>query len=557
MASDMQSAPRSRPASPFDVPIFRAVWIASLVSNFGAMIQSVGAAWMMTSLTSSPKMVALVQASTVLPFMLFALWAGAIADNLDRRKVMLVAQSFMLCVSAALALFAWEGWLTPWLLLAFTFLIGCGTTIGGPAWQASVGDIVSREQLPSAVALNSMGFNTARTAGPAIGGAIVAAAGAAVAFLINTLSYVGLILVLLRWQRPQTPRLLPREGLFMAMGAGLRYVAMSPNLRIIVGRAMAFGLAANAVSALMPLVARDLVKGGALTYGLLLGSFGIGAVVGGLSSGPARRRLSTEQIIRLSTFALAAGTAITAVSPSIILTIAALMLAGFSWVLALSTFNISVQLASPRWVVARGLSVYQMAAFGGMAVGAWVMGMVADGHGVAAGLLVSAAFLMGTILLGFVMPLPQVDDLNLTPLTHWQEPQLAVPLEPRSGPVVVTIEYRIEAHNIVAFLSAMTERRRIRRRDGAHGWTLLRDLNEPELWVERYHVATWHDYIRHNQRRTHADAENSAELQQLQKHGMPLRVHRMIERQTGSLPSARRHEPVTVDAQMNDPTRTA
>jgi hypothetical protein len=226
-------------------------------------------------------------------------------------------------------------------------------------------------------------------------------------------------------------------------------------------------------------------------------------------------------------------------------------------VLALSTFNISVQLASPRWVVARALSVYQMAAFGGMAIGAWVLGMIADSHGVAAGLLVSAAFLASTVLIGLVMPLPQVDDLNLTPLKQWQEPEVAVPLEPRSGPVVVTIEYRIEPHNIVAFLTAMTERRRIRRRDGAHGWTLLRDLNEPELWIERYHVATWHDYIRHNQRRTHADAENSAEVHQLQKEGVPLRVHRMIERQTGSLPSARRHEPVTVDAQMNDPTRSA
>lgn len=528
-----------------------------MASNFGAMVQSVGAAWMMISLAASPKMVALVQASTVLPFMLLSLWAGAVADNLDRRKVMLVAQSFMLCVSAGLALFAWGGWLSPWLLLTFTFMIGCGTAVAGPAWQASVGDIVPREQLPSAVALNSMAFNTARTAGPAIGGAIVAAAGAAAAFFVNSLSYIGLIVVLLRWRRPETPRLLPREGLVMAMGAGLRYVAMSPNLRIVVGRAMAFGLAANAVSAMMPLVARDLVKGGALTYGLLLGSFGVGAVCGGLLSGWMRNHLSTEWIIRLSTLTLAMGTAVTAVSPFLILTIAALMLAGASWVLALSTFNISVQLASPRWVVARALSVYQMGAFGGMAIGAWVLGMVAEGHGVVTALLVGAVVLLGTMTLGFLMPLSQVDDLNLTPLTQWQEPDVAVPLEPRSGPVVVTLEYSIESQNIVAFLAAMTERRRIRRRDGAHGWTLLRDLNDPELWVERYHVATWLDYIRHNQRRTHADAENLAQLRQLQKEDVAIRVHRMIERQTGSLPSARRHEPVTVDAQMNDPSRTA
>jgi len=546
-----------RSSSPFSVPIFRGVWMASLISNFGAMIQSVGAAWMMTSLTRSPEMVALVQSSTVLPFVLLSLLSGAVADNLDRRKVMLVAQGFMLCVSAMLAFFAWENWLTPWLLLGFTFLIGCGTAMAGPAWQASVGDIVSREQLPAAVALNSMGFNTARTAGPAVGGAIVAAAGVAAAFVVNTLSYFGLIIVLLRWRRPEAPRLLPREGLFIAMGAGLRYVAMSPNLRMVVTRGMAFGIAANAVSALMPLVARDLVGGGAMIYGLLLGAFGVGAVFGGLASGRLRSRLSTEHIIRLATLALAAGTAITAVSPYFVVTIAALMLSGASWVLALSTFNISVQLASPRWVVARALSVYQMAAFGGMAIGAWILGLVADHHGVVAGLLAGASILVVSLLLGFLLPLSQVDDLNLNPLRQWEEPELAVPIEPRSGPVVVTLEYRIEPQNIVAFLTAMTERRRIRRRDGARGWTLLRDLNEPDLWVERYHVATWHDYIRHNQRRTQADAQNSAELHGLQKDGVPLRVHRMIERQTGSLPSARRHDPVTIDAQMNDPTRSA
>lgn len=548
---------RMRSSSPFSVPIFRGVWMASLISNFGAMIQSVGAAWMMTSLTRSPEMVALVQSSTVLPFVLLSLLSGAVADNLDRRKVMLVAQGFMLCVSAMLAFFAWENWLTPWLLLGFTFLIGCGTAMAGPAWQASVGDIVSREQLPAAVALNSMGFNTARTAGPAVGGAIVAAAGVAAAFVVNTLSYFGLIIVLLRWRRPEAPRLLPREGLFIAMGAGLRYVAMSPNLRMVVTRGMAFGIAANAVSALMPLVARDLVGGGAMIYGLLLGAFGVGAVFGGLASGRLRSRLSTEHIIRLATLALAAGTAITAVSPYFVVTIAALMLSGASWVLALSTFNISVQLASPRWVVARALSVYQMAAFGGMAIGAWILGLVADHHGVVAGLLAGASILVVSLLLGFLLPLSQVDDLNLNPLRQWEEPELAVPIEPRSGPVVVTLEYRIEPQNIVAFLTAMTERRRIRRRDGARGWTLLRDLNEPDLWVERYHVATWHDYIRHNQRRTQADAQNSAELHGLQKDGVPLRVHRMIERQTGSLPSARRHDPVTIDAQMNDPTRSA
>lgn len=557
MTSDVPSEAPAPPSSPFAVPIFRAVWTASLVSNFGAMIQSVGAAWMMTSLTGSSEMVALIQTSTVLPFMLLALWAGAVADNLDRRKVMLAAQGFMLVTSAMLALFAWQGWLTPWLLLGFTFLIGCGTAVSGPAWQASVGDLVPRPQLPGAVSLNSMGFNLARTAGPAIGGAIVAAVGGVGAFLFNAVSYIALIVVLLRWRKPPTQRLLPRERLFEAMGAGLRYVAMSPNLRIVIVRAVAFGLCASAISAMMPLVARDLVRGGPLIYGILLGAFGVGAVLGGLATGWLRRHFSTETMMRLISLTIATGTAVTALSPWLPLTIAALMLAGSSWVLSFSTINITIQLASPRWVVARALSVYQMTAFGGMAVGAWVLGVIADHHGVVTALLVGAAVQASVVLVGFVAPLPQVDDLNLDPLSAFREPETAVPIEPRSGPVVITIEYRMAPPDIVAFLSAMTERRRIRRRDGARGWTLLRDLHEPDLWIERYHVATWLDYIRHNHRRTHADAENSATLQALQKQDVPIRVHRMIERQTGSLPNVRRNEPVTIDPHMNDPAGSA
>lgn len=557
MVSDPDKAAAARVISPLGVPIFRAIWIASMVSNFGALIQSVGAAWMMTSLSGSARMVALVQASTVLPFMLFSLLAGAVADNLDRRKVMLTAQSFMLLVSALLAFAAWEGWLTPWLLLTFTFLIGCGTAMAGPAWQASVGDIVARPQLAKAVALNSTAFKLARTVGPAVGGAIVAAAGAATAFLVNAISYIGLIAVLLRWRRPPSERLLPPERLVVAMGAGLRYVAMSPNLRLVVARALLFGLSANAVSALMPIIARDLVKGGALTFGTLLGAFGVGAVMGGLGSSALRGRLSTETITRLAAVSMGVGTAGTALSTSLPLTLFALMLAGASWVMALSTFNITIQLASPRWVVARALSVYQMIAFGGMAVGAWVLGLVADEYGVSAALLAAAASQALVLLVGLFQPLPQVDDLNLDPLRLWQEPEIALPIEPRSGPVVITIEYRIASDRIVPFLASMNERRRIRRRDGAEGWSLLRDLHQLDLWVERYHVATWHDYVRHNLRRTQDDAQNSAVLHALQTEGIPYKVHRMIERQTGSLPELRRHEPFTADARMDDPTGAA
>ena len=542
------------PPSPLSVPVFRAVWIASMASNFGGLIQSVGASWLMTSLTPSSQMVALVQASTALPILLLSLWSGAVADNLDRRRVMLAAQGFMLVVSVALAVITFAGWISPWLLLVFTFLIGCGAAMNGPAWQASVGDMVPRSALPGAVALNSMGFNIARSVGPAIGGAIVAAAGAAAAFVVNAVSYVGLIAVLTRWKPSYPERILPREPLGHAVTAGIRYVAMSPDIRTVLARALIFGIGASAVPAMMPLVARDVIVGNSLTYGVLLGAFGIGAVGGGLMVRRLRDRLSVEAIVRAAAAALAIGTVLTGVSATLWLTIPALALAGGGWVLALSTFNVTVQLSAPRWVVARSLSLYQMAAFGGMASGAVLFGAIADAQGVQISLFAAAAVQALTILSGLVMPLPIARDLNLA-LRQWSEPETAVSVDDRSGPVVVTIEYRILPGDIPRFLNVMHERRRIRRRDGARHWTLLRDLGEPEMWVERYHVATWLDYVRHNQRRTFEDAQNTIDI--LALHNGPAKpvVHRMIERQTSTLPGMRDATPRELADPMTDTAR--
>jgi len=541
--------------SPFRLPLFRSVWLASLCSNFGGLIQSVGASWMMTSLSGSPQMIALVQASTSLPIMLLSLWAGAIADNLDRRRILLSAQSFMLTVSIALAVGTWMGWVTPWLLLVFTFLIGCGTAINGPAWQASVGDMVPRSMLSSAVAYNSMGFNIARSVGPAIGGAIIAVAGAAAAFLINALSYIGLLAVLKRWQPDLPPRRLPRERLGVAMAAGIRYVRLSPPIRIVLARSALFGVGASAIPALMPLVARDLIGGGPLTYGVLLGAFGVGAVGGAVLARRLRERASTERIVQGAALALAVGGSTTAVG-ILPLALPALALAGGGWVLALSTFNVGVQLSSPRWVVARAIALYQMAAFGGMAVGSWLFGSVASDHGPATALVAAAGVQLLSVAAGWIGRLPEITALDLSPRDTWTEPQTAVPVEGRSGPIVITVEHRIAPASVAAFLAVMSERRRIRRRDGARDWTLLRDLAEPTLWVERFHFATWLDYVRHNERRTHADEANSAALHDLWIGGeMPV-IHRRIERQTGSLPQsdgvdARALDPVTDPVRAN------
>jgi MFS family permease len=531
----MDPSPPARAGAfaPLRYGTFRAIWLASLASNLGGLIQAVAAAWLMTTIAASADMVALVQASTTLPIMLFSLVAGAVADSFDRRKVMLTAQCFMLAVSTALALTAWAGVITPWMLLGFTFLIGCGTALNNPSWQASVGDIVPRADLPAAVTLNSVGFNLTRSVGPAIGGTIIATAGVATAFAANAVSYLGLLAVLLRWSPPPREAQLPREPLGLAIVAGIRYVAMSPGLWRILLRSFAFGLAAIALLALLPLVARNLVGGGPLTYGVLLGAFGIGAIGGALLNPGLRSMLSPEGVVRVAFagFALSAATA--AWSPTPWITGAGMLVGGACWVLALSLFNTTVQLSSPRWVVGRALALYQTATFGGMAFGAWVWGLLADAQGLDTALYAAAGTLVVGGAIGLLLPLPPPIEQNLDPLGRWKEPHVAVDVTPRSGPVAVMIEYRIAEADIPAFLSVMAERHRVRRRDGARHWTLLRDVEDPELWYESYQTPTWTEYVRHNTRATQADAAVGERLRALQKGPERPRVHRMLVRQTG------------------------
>jgi len=535
-APDNSAEPAISALSPLRFPVFKAVWFASILSNLGGLIQSVGAAWLMTSIAESADMVALVQASVTLPIMLLSVIAGALADSVDRRKIMLGSQIFLLVVSVTLSLCSWQAVITPWLLLLFTFLIGCGNAFMAPAWQASVGDMVPRAHLPGAVTLNSMGFNMARSVGPAIGGVIVAALGAATAFAVNAFSYIGLITVLFRWRPPTTPRLLPPETLGAAAAAGIRYVSMSPAIRTVLGRSALFGVGSISILALLPLVAKILIAGGPLTYGLLLGAFGIGAIAGAVGSARLRQSMSTEVLVRWASLGFAVSAAVTGISHHLLLTMAMLLIAGAGWVLALSTFNVAVQLSAPRWVVGRALSLYQMATFGGMAFGSWLWGAVVAAENLTVSLLMSAVVSLLCAALGRWLPLAQAEELDLEPLRSWREPVTAVPVDSRSGPIVIIIEYIIDEADIVEFLHVMAERRRIRRRDGAFNWTLSRDLADPRLWIERYHTPTWLDYVRHNSRMTQEDAVVPERLRALHRGDHPPVVRRLIERQTDSLP---------------------
>ncbi len=518
--------------APLRNPTFRRLWVSSQVSNLGGLIQAVGAGWLMTSLTSSHGMVALVQASNSLPIMVFSLVAGALADSFDRRRILIAAQVFMLAVSVALSLTAWLGVLSPWGLLAFTFLIGSGIALYNPSWQASMGDIVPRSDLSAAVSLNSMGFNLMRSVGPAIGGALVALAGAAAAFAVNALGYLPMIWSLIRWTPERVPARLPREPLGQALGAGLRYVSMSPNLMRVMGRAALFGFAASSVLALLPTVAREILEGTALTYGVLLGFFGLGAIGGVAANARIRSRFSNEKVVVGSFAGFALGVAGLGLSTHLAISGIALMISGACWVLALSLFNVSVQLSTPRWVVGRALSFYQTSVFGGMAAGSWCWGLLADAHGPDQALLAAALLLVLGAAAGRWLPLAEFGTLDLDPAGRFHEPELRLDVRGRSGPIMIMVDYLIAAEDTDAFLAAMQVRRRVRIRDGARRWALLRDLENPESWTESYHVPTWVDYLRHNERRTKADQDSHRALLALHRGPEPPRIHRMIERQT-------------------------
>lgn len=518
--------------APFQHRTFRRFWIASLVSNHGVLIQTIGASWVMLEISGSATLVALVQGMNALPVMLFALASGAVADNFDRRLVMLGAQTAMLVLSAILAVTVYFGWITPWTLLALTFLIGTGAAANNPSWQASVRDTVPRDTLPAAVILNNMGFNVTRSIGPAVGGTIVASVGATLAFVINAVSYIPLIWVLAKWRPDWVKSELPREDFLSAMSAGLRYVAMSPNILTVLLRTILFSSCAGSVLALLPVVARDLLGAGALTYGGLLGTFGVGAILGALVNARVRRMLADENVLRAGCLVTLASAVALGLSSNTYLSYIVLIPAGACWVICLSLFNVTVQLSTPRWVVGRAIALYQMSNFGGIAIGSWLWGSVADLYGISAALVVAGLCLLVCVAAGFRFAMPGIISLDLDPLDQFIAPTPELDLKARSGPIFITIEYRIAPEDVPEFLKAMTLRRRIRLRDGGQRWALLRDVENPELWTESYHVPTWLEYIRHNSRRTKGDFEVMQRLRKLHKGDEPPRVRRLIERQT-------------------------
>ncbi len=521
--------------APLGHSVFRRIWLASLLSNLGILIQGVGAAWAMTQMTSSADKVALVQTALMLPIMLIAMPAGAIADMHDRRVVAMISLLIALVGAAVLTALAWLDLVTPNLLLTLCFIVGSGMALFGPAWQSSVSEQVPPETLPAAVALNGISYNIARSFGPAIGGIVVATAGAVAAFALNALFYLPLLIVLFLWDRVSEPSRLPRERLNRAIVSGVRYINHSPSIKIVLTRTLVTGIIGGSVSALMPLVARDLLHGGAQTYGIMLGAFGMGAVLGALNIGEVRKRMSGEAAVRVCAISMAGAIAAVAISKQPVVTAAALVLAGAVWMMAIALFNIGVQLSAPRWVAGRSLAAFQAAIAGGIAIGSWGWGRLTDSAGVEIALLVSAALMLLSPLLGLWLRMPPVGARNEDALEALADPEVRLSLTPRSGPLVVEIEYRIAQDSARAFHNVMLEVQLSRQRNGAYGWSIARDIADPELWTERYHCPTWLDYLRQRNRATQSERELHLKAIAFHLGPEPIRVRRMLERPFGSV----------------------
>ena len=517
MAKELQPGDDSHKLSsawdPLRVSLFRALWIASVASYIGTWMQDVGEAWLMTSLTPSPVLVALVETAGSLPVVLVALPAGALADVVDRRRLLLVMQGWMCVTAGAMGLLALMGLMTPSRLLLSTFLLGVGAAMSNPVWQAITPELVPSSDLPAAIALSSVAINIARAIGPALGGSIVAAAGPWAVFFLNAASFIAVVVVIYRWQPAPRKSLLPPEDIIGAIRAGTRYLRHSPELQTVLVRSGVFVLCASALWALLAQQARRGLGLGSFGYGLLLGCIGIGAVVGAWLLPRARERLSMNALVAAATVVFALTTISLAYVRSFAVLAIALAVGGVAWIAVLSSLNISAQTVTPSWVRARVMAVYLLVFMGGLAAGSAVWGFVAARVGVSAALLLAAVGLLIGLVASWRYRLVAEENLSLTPSMHWPEPIVLIDPQLEEGPAVTYVEYRIDPKSADDFLEAMKEMKRIRQRDGAIRWNLLRDAADPQRYIETFVTESWGEHLRQHERVTGEDRETEQRAQ--------------------------------------------
>ena len=517
-----QLSPVKQPAAsisawaPFQHRIFTLVWIATVISNIGGWMYSAASGWLMTTLTKDPLMVSLVQVASSLPVFIFAFPAGAWADVVDKRKFLILAETSIAVLSTAFALLVWRGLVGPHTLLLVVFVIGAAGALTAAPWQAVVPELVPREHLAPAVALNSLGVNVSRALGSALGGLLIAVLGVSAPFWANGVSNAGVIGALLWWRpAPRPSRHLPAERLGSAMRTGFRHARHNPRLRAALIRATAFFTCASAYWALLPLVTRERIAGGPQLYGLLLGVIGVGAILGAMALRPVRARLGSDRTVALGSIGTVLAIGLFGLARAPVTALLASLIAGASWVTALSTLNLAAQMALPDWVRGRGLAIYIMVFSGAMSVGSTLWGQLAAWIGLLNAHGIAAATMLLAMALTWRWKLQYAAGIDLTPSRHWPMPQALQLHDSNDGPVMVTVEYHVAQGSRTAFLEAVNHLGHARRRDGAYAWTVYEDAERAGRILETFYLESWAEHLRQHERVTHTDRELQLAIRQL------------------------------------------
>ena len=512
--------------NPFRHRAFTVIWIATVVSNVGGWMYSVASGWLMTSLDSNALIVAMVQVANSLPMFLFAIPAGALADIVNQRRFLIVGESSITLVSAAFAALVWLHLITPASLLLFSFVVTVGSAMTAPAWQAVVAKLVPKPDLPSAVAVNSVGINVSRAIGPALGGVIIGTLGIAAPFWLDAFSNVGVIAALIWWREPaQSASALPPEPFGSAIRTGLRYARYNTFLRATLIRTAAFFVFGSAYWALLPLVARTQIAGGPALYGMLLGAIGAAAVGGAFLLRRLREKLGADSLVAVASLGTALATALFAFAHHPAAAIVGSLIAGASWIAAVSSLNVSAQVALPEWVRGRGLAMYVTVMFGALTVGSAIWGELAAVTSLPTALLFAAAGAAIAIPLTWRWKLQTGANVDFSPSMQWPDPVTTHVIEADRGPVLVTVEYRIDPKNRTAFLHALGQNSRERRRDGAYDWGIFEDPADDGRFIETFLTDSWLEHLRLHRRVTKADRISEQAVRRFQIGDGPKTTH--------------------------------
>jgi len=490
---------------PLGIPVFRLLWSTWLTANLCMWMTDVAAAWTMTTLTSTPLWVALVQSASTLPVFLLGLPSGALADILDRRRWLMATQFWLAATAIVLCAVTALGLMTSPLLLVLVFANGIGLALRWPVFSAIVPELVPREQLASALALNGVAMNLSRIVGPLVAGALIASAGSVWVFALNAVLSLLSGLLILRWRHEHRPSPLGQERLISAMRVGVQFVRQSPRLRAVLLRISIFFLHSTALLALLPLIARGLAGGDAGTFTLLLACMGAGAIIAVLALPRLRQRVGRDGLVVGGTAVQSAATAVMAVAPSAWIAVPAMICAGMAWITVANSLAVSAQMSLPNWVRARGMASYQMAIMGASALGAALWGQVATLGTIQTALFSAAAsgILLMLLAVRFVSDSNEEDGDMSPARSGWAVLPTEAP--PESGRVVTTVEYVVDPERADAFIDVMQLTRRARLSEGAIGWELLRDIGEPARFVEEIVDESWTEHLRRFHRATAAD----------------------------------------------------